>query len=135
MLSFSGFSDFIVINGFANRWAHYIRFYFRVLFKAKASILCVCGRGGRCWTTYGVEDRAVLVLGVLSLLLSRDIAALCREVSRSPLEAIEHYCPYHLDEEMEVARCQAGGKTRWALLLALIVAAGQGGTCATAAFW
>lgn len=82
-----------------------------------------------------MEDRAVLVLGVLSRLLSRDIAALCREVSRSPLEAIEHYCPYLLDEEIEVARCQAGGKTQWALLLALIVATGQGGTCAVAAHW
>lgn len=79
-----------------------------------------------------MEDRAVLVLGVLSRLSSQDIAVLCEEVSRSPLEAIERYCPYLLDEEIEVARCQAGGKAWWALLLALIIAAGQGGTCVRA---
>lgn len=80
-----------------------------------------------------MEDRAVLVLGALSRLSSRDMAALCEEVSRSPLEASEHYCPYLRDEEIEVARCQAGDKTRWVLLLALTIAAGQGVMCAIAA--
>lgn len=97
----------------------------QVLFKAS---VCVGGVGGY-WTTYGVEDRAVLVLAVLSCLSSRGIASLCREVSQSPLEAIEHYCPYLPDEEIEVAQCQAGGKTQGALLL---VATGQGVCCVVA---
>lgn len=59
-----------------------------------------------------MEDRTVLVFAV-SRLSSRDMAVLCEEVSRSPLEASKHYRPYLLDEKIEVARCQAGDKTQW----------------------
>jgi len=53
-------------------------------------------------TEQHMEDRAVLVLGALSRLASRATAALCGEVSWSPLEASQDYCPYLLGEEIEV---------------------------------
>lgn len=39
-----------------------------------------------------MEERAVPILGALSCLSSWDMAALCREVAWSPLEASKQYC-------------------------------------------